>query len=161
MPQLLKRIKNTNTKSAAYGKYYVTPVYPEKFIGTKELAEYIQAQATVKRSDCIAVLDELGSALHHFLGLGQKVKLENIGIFKVGVSSAGSNTAALCTASNVKSKRVNFQPEVTSTLKETKISEKTGRQYQVFTREATMLKDVSFEIAPDAGEQPVAPEPEP
>jgi hypothetical protein len=24
-----------------------------------------------------------------------------------------------------------------------------------------MLKDVSFEIAPDAGEQPVAPEPEP
>ena len=56
---------------------------------------------------------------------------------------------------------MNFQPEVTSTLKETKISDKTGRQYQVFTREATMLKDVSFEIAPDAGEQPVAPEPEP
>ena len=98
MPQLLKRIKNTNTKSPAYGKYYVTPVYPEKFIGTKELADFIQSQATVKRSDCIAVLDELGSALHHFLTLGQKVKLENIGIFKVGVSSAGSNTAALCTA---------------------------------------------------------------
>ena len=41
MSQMLKRIKNTNTKSAAYGKYYVTPVYPEKFIGTKELADFI------------------------------------------------------------------------------------------------------------------------
>ncbi len=159
MPQLLKRVKNTNTKSAAYGKYYVTPVYPVKFIGTRELSDFIQSQASVKRSDCIAVLDELGGALHHFLSLGQKVKLENIGIFKVGVSSAGSNTAAKCTPANVKAKRVNFQPEVTSTLKETKISDKTGRQYQVFTREATMLKDISFEIAPDAGEQPVEPEP--
>jgi predicted histone-like DNA-binding protein len=159
MPQLLKRIKNTNTKSPSYGKYYVAPVYPEKFIGTKELADFIQSQATVKRSDCIAVLDELGSALHHFLNLGQKVKLENIGIFKVGVSSAPSNTAALCTAANVKTKRVNFQPEVTSTLKQVKVSAKTGRQYQVFTREATMLEGITFEIAPDAGEQPVEPEP--
>ena len=161
MPQLLKRVKNTNAKSPAYGKYFVTPVYPEKFITTKELAEFIQSQASVKRSDCIAVLDELGSALHHFLGLGQKVKLENIGIFKVGVSSTGSLSAALCTASNVKSSRVNSQPEVESTLKETKISEKTGRQYQVFTREATMLKEIQFEIAPDDGEQPVEEQEEP
>ena len=152
---MLKRVKNMNTKSAAYGKYYVAPVYPKEFIGTKELSDFIQAQASVKRSDCVAVLDELGSALHHFLNLGQKVKLENIGIFKVGVSSAGSNSAALCTPANVKSKRVNFQPEVISSLKETKISEKTGRQYQVFNRDAAMLKDIAFEIAPDDGEQPV------
>ena len=111
MPQLLKRIKNVNTKSAAYGKYFVKAVYPKGFVGTKELADFIQTQATVKRSDCIAVLDELGSAMHHFLNLGQKIKLDNIGIFKVGVSSAGSTTAALCTAANVKTKRVNFQPE--------------------------------------------------
>lgn len=48
---------------------------------------------------------------------------------------------------------------ITSTLKQVKISAKTGRQYQVFTREATMLEGISFEIAPDAGEQPVEPEP--
>ena len=161
MPQLLKRIKNVNTKSAAYGKYFVKAVYPKGFVGTKELADFIQTQATVKRSDCIAVLDELGSAMHHFLNLGQKIKLDNIGIFKVGVSSAGSTSAALCTAANVKTKRVNFQPEVTSSLKETKISEKTGRQYQVFTREATMLKEIQFEIAPDDGEQPVEEQEEP
>ena len=59
MPQLLKRIKNMNTKSPAYGKYYVAPVYPEKFIGTKELADFIQSQASI---DLLALICSGGKA---------------------------------------------------------------------------------------------------
>ena len=131
MAQFLKKHHVTSVKSPAYGKWYVKPVYSKKAIGTKELAEFIQTQATVKRSDCIAVLDELGSAFKHFFEMGQKVKLDNIGTFKVGCSSEGATTEENCTPSLVKTSRVLFQPVVISTLKEVKVNQTTGRHYQV------------------------------
>ena len=158
MPQLLKRKKVTSVKSPAYGKTYVKPVYPKKFIGTKELADFIQTQATVKRSDCIAVLDELGGAMKHYLEMGQKIKLDNIGTFKVGISSTGSATEEACTAQNVKTKRVLFSPEVVSTPKETRVNAVTGKSYKVFSHQAVMLKDVEFEFAPDNGIDAEEPE---
>ena len=149
MSQYLKKRHVTSVKSPAYGKWYVHPVYPKKAIGTKELADFIQTQATVKRSDAIAVLDELGSAFKHFFELGQKIKLDNIGTFKVGCSSEGATTEANCTPALVKTSRVLFQPEVISTLKEVKVNAQTGRHYQVFSRKGAMLSDITFEIAPD------------
>ena len=149
MSQYLKKHHVTSVKSPAYGKWYVKPVYSKKTIGTKELADYIQSQASVKRSDAIAVLDELGSAMKHYLELGQKIKLDNIGTFKVGVSSEGATTEENCTPALVKTSRVLFQPVVISTLKEVKVNQTTGRHYQVFNRRGAMLADVTFEIAPD------------
>ena len=139
MPQLLKRVKNTNAKSPAYGKYYVAPVYPEKFIGTRDLAEFIQTQASVKRSDCIAVLDELGYALRHFIGLGEKVKIENVGIFKCGLRNkrGGFEDAKDLTASTL-SPRILFQPEYT-----------TSTQNGVTRAAVAMLGDITFEEATD------------
>ena len=81
--------KNTNSKSLAFGKYYGRPLYDDKFVELDELAEFIQAQASVKRSDCKAVIDELGNAIQHYLGQGRKVKVNGLGIFKPGFSSAG------------------------------------------------------------------------
>ena len=92
MSQKVQRYCNTNEQSKSFGKYFVRPVYDEKFITTDELADFIQTQCTVKRSDCKAVLDELGSAFKHYFELGQKIKLDSIGIFKVGLSSACSDT---------------------------------------------------------------------
>ena len=74
MSQKVQVYKNTNDKSKSFGKYFVRPVYDNKFVTTKELADFIQAQASVKRSDCKAVLDELGRAFKHFFELGQKIK---------------------------------------------------------------------------------------
>ncbi len=59
------------------------PVYDKKFITTSDLADFIQTQCTVKHSDIVAVLRELGEAFKHFFEMGQKVKLDGIGIFKV------------------------------------------------------------------------------
>ena len=65
MSQKFIKMKNKNTKSPAYGKYFVQAVYDEGFVGTDELAQFIQTQASVKKSDIIAVLTELGEAMKH------------------------------------------------------------------------------------------------
>ena len=83
--------KNNNEHSPIFGKYTARPVYPDEFVDLNAVAEYIQQQASVKRSDCKAVIDEIGGAIRHFLGLGCKVKLEGLGIFKPGLSSKAVN----------------------------------------------------------------------
>ena len=77
MSQKFKKIQNKNDESTAYGKWFATAVYDQHFIETEELANFIQTQASVKKSDIKAVLDELGSAMKHFFELGQKVKLQH------------------------------------------------------------------------------------
>ena len=48
MSQKYIKTQNKNTKSPAYGKYYAQAVYDEGFVGTDELAQFIQTQASVK-----------------------------------------------------------------------------------------------------------------
>ena len=111
MSQKFIKVKNNNGDSHAYGKYYATAVYDKKFIETEELASFIQTQASVKKSDIKAVLDELGEALKHFFEMGQKVKLDGIGIFKVGFSSIGVDKAEDCSVATITTRRILFQPE--------------------------------------------------
>ena len=87
MSQKFIKKKVTSPKQLGYGKYYAKAVYNKKHIGTDQLADFIQTQASVKKSDCIAVLSELGYALRHFIGLGEKVKIDGIGIFKCGITN--------------------------------------------------------------------------
>lgn len=149
MSQKIQRYKNTNEKSGGYNKYYVRAVYDEHFVDTNELADYIQSQASVKRSDVKAVLDELGFAMKHFFGLGQKIRLDSIGIFKVGCSSIATENAADATAASVKKARVLFSPETTSVLKSSTIN-KNGKPVKVYSRVNTLVSDVIFEMARDA-----------
>ena len=159
MSQKLQKYMNTNELSKIYGKYLVRPVYDKRFVTTGQLAEFIQTQCTVKMSDIKAVLVEIGSAFKHYFELGQKIKLDGVGIFKVGISSACSDTEAGCNASLVKKGRVNFQPEVTSVLKGVSevqrariingVATLVTTQQQVFDHPATMLKDVRFELTAD------------
>jgi hypothetical protein len=100
MSQKYIKSKNNNSHNAkTYGKYYAKPVYDEKFIETDEIADFIQTQATLKRSDIKAALDELGAAMKHFLGMGQKIRLADIrkdelGAFlNVSCSRCGSSPA--------------------------------------------------------------------
>ena len=161
MSQKVQKYRNTNELSKMFGKYYVRAVYDKAFVTTSELADYIQMQASVKRSDCKAVLDELGAAMKHYFELGQKIKIEGIGIFKVGITSSASDTEEGCTAANVKKSRVLFAPETSSTpTGETATVQRpalvngvpTVVDYEVSTynHPATMLKDVRFELAQNA-----------
>ena len=148
MSQKYIKTQNKNNKSAAFGKYYAQAVYDNKFIGTSELADFIQTQATVKRSDIKAVLDELGAALKHYFELGQKVKLDGIGIFKVGFSSIGVNAKDECTAATITTRRVLFQPETERVVvgQEKKAD---GSIKQKYVIAKTLVKDVVFEETHD------------
>ena len=144
MSQKYIKSKNNNSHNAkTYGKYYAKPVYDEKFVETDEIADFIQTQATLKRSDIKAALDELGSAMKHFLGMGQKIRLAGIGIFKVGFSSIGVSKAEDCTASTITSRRILFQPETERIV--TGSGEKNGKVVQKYVNTKTLIKDVAFE----------------
>ena len=66
MSQKFKKIQNKNDESTAFGKWFATAVYDQHFIETEQLADFIQTQESVKKSDIKAVLDELGSAIKDF-----------------------------------------------------------------------------------------------
>ena len=152
MAQKFKKLQNTNDDSTAFGKWFATAVYDQHFITTEELAEFIQTQASVKKSDIKAVLDELGAALKHFFELGQKVKLDGIGIFKVGFSSIGVNDKDDCGAQNITTRRVLFQPETARVV--VGQTRKDGKIKQKFVVVKTLVKDVVFEETYDTALQP-------
>ena len=155
MAQKFKKLQNTNDDSTAFCKWFATAVYDQHFITTEELAEFIQTQASVKKSDIKAVLDELGAALKHFFELGQKVKLDGIGIFKVGFSSIGVNDKDDCGAQNITTRRVLFQPETARVV--VGQTRKDGKIKQKFVVVKTLVKDVVFEETYDTA---LKPEPE-
>ena len=153
MSQKFKKLQNKNDDSTAYGKWFATAVYDQHFIETEELADFIQKQASVKKSDIKAVLDELGDAMKHFFELGQKVKLDGIGIFKVGFSSIGVNKKDDCGAQNITTRRVLFQPEtVRVVVGQTK--NKQNKIVQKYVVVKTLVKDVVFEETYDTALQP-------
>ena len=146
MSQKFIKKKQTSPKSLGYGKFYAKAVYNQKHITTRQLADFIQQQASLKRSDCIAVLDELGYALRHFIGLGEKVKIDNVGIFKCGLrnqrggfeDARGGFEDAKDLTANTLSPRILFQPEYT-----------TSTQNGVTRAAVAMLGDITFEEATD------------
>ena len=158
MSQKYIKSQNKNSHNAkSYGKYYAKPVYDEKFIETDEIADFIQTQATLKRSDIKAALDELGAAMKHFLEMGQKIRLAGIGIFKVGFSSIGVTDPDNCTVSTITSRRVLFQPETERIV--TGSSEKNGKIAQKYVNAKTVVKDVAFEEAHGKGSLTPSPSP--
>ena len=148
MSQKFIKSQNKNSFSQAYGKYFAQAVYDNHFIGTEELSDFIQRQASVKKSDIKAVLQELGEAFKHFFEMGQKIKLDGIGIFKVGFSSIGVTKLEDCGAQTITTRRVLFQPETTRVIVgQQKMSD--GTVKQKYVNAIAMLKDVVFEETHD------------
>ena len=156
MSQKFIKTKNMNSSNAkCYGKYYAKPVYDQKFIDTDKIADFIQSQASLKRSDIRAAIDELGCAIKHFLELGQKVRLNGIGIFKVGFSSIGTTEKEDCGAQTITTRRVLFQPETERVVVGQTVN-KQGKITQKFVIAKTLVKDVVFEETYDTSLQPEA-----
>ena len=153
MSQKFTKLQNNNKKSTAYGKWFATAVYDQRFVETEELANYIQQQASVKKSDIKAVLDELGGAMKHYFELGQKVKLDGIGIFKVGFSSIGTADKTDCTAATITTRRVLFQPETERIVVGQNVN-KEGKIVQKYVVAKTLIKDVFFEETYDPSLKP-------
>lgn len=101
-----KRLTST-TKGKWFGRSVVT-----NMIDTNGLAEIMQRNCTVKKSDILAVLAELVETMTDQLQQSARVKLNGFGSFKIGIKGIGSNTVKeYSVAKNVKGLRVNFLPE--------------------------------------------------
>ena len=156
MSQKYIKMQNKNRDSAAFGKYFATAVYDKKFVETDELASFIQQQASVKKSDIGAVLDELGEAMKHYFELGQKVRIKGLGIFKVGFSSIGVAKAEDVGAQTITDRRVLFQPETERII--VGQEKKDGKVKQKYIVAKHLIKDVVFEETHDNAMN-VEPEP--
>ena len=107
----LHQDKSTGTKRS--GKWYARAV-PTAVIGTRQLAEIIQRNCTVKRSDVVAVIEEMVEVMKDQMQDSKRVKLEGFGSFKIGIQSKGAQTAAkFSVAEHVTGLRVVFMPERT------------------------------------------------
>ena len=87
----LHQDQSTGTKRS--GKWYARAV-PTACIGTRQLAEIIQRNCTVKKSDVMAVLEELVEVMKDQMQDSKRVKLDGFGSFKIGIESKGAQTAA-------------------------------------------------------------------
>ena len=105
----LHQDKSQNTKRS--GKWYARAVSMST-VSTRQLAEIMQRNCTVKKSDILAVLDELVETMRDQLQDSKRVKLDGFGSFKIGIRSCGAATPKdFSTSENVKGMRVIFMPE--------------------------------------------------
>ncbi len=108
----LHQDQSTGTKRS--GKWYARAV-PTACIGTRQLAENIQRNCTVKKSDVMAVLEELVEVMKDQMQDSKRVKLDGFGSFKIGIESKGAQTAGKYSVSeHVKGLHVVFMPERTT-----------------------------------------------
>ena len=100
------------------GKWYARMV-PIGMIDTRGLAEIIQRNCTVKRSDVMAVLEELVEeelvdTMRDQLQDSKRVKLDGFGSFKIGINCRGARSAKAFTINdNIEGLHVVFTPERT------------------------------------------------
>ena len=105
--------KCNNEKSDNYGQF-VARVRTLGLTTTEEVAEKIQKNASVKRSDVKAVLDELADVLTEKLADGFTVKLDGLGIFSPRIRAkyqAVTDENPYDVEENVKNVGVLFRPE--------------------------------------------------
>ena len=76
--------------------------------------------------------------------LGQKIRLDGIGIFKVGFSSIGVNKVEDCSAATITERRILFQPE-TERVVVGQTTNKDGKIVQKYVVAKSLIKDVLFE----------------
>ena len=85
----LHQDQSTGTKRS--GKWYARAV-PTAVISTRQLAEIVQRNCTVKKSDVMAVIEELVEVMKDQMQDSKRVKLDGFGSFKIGIESKGPRT---------------------------------------------------------------------
>ena len=103
---------NKNKKNLkTYNKFYARAVY----LGTTELAgmaDKIQANCSVKKSDVLAVLTELAEVMTAELQDSKIVKIAGLGSFKLTLKSVGAESIKeFSAAKNIKKVNIRFTPE--------------------------------------------------
>ena len=113
MGTILYNVYQDNRKNIGTGKFYGRAIHPN-VIDSDALAERIQRNCTVKKSDVYAVLIELAEVMKDELQNSNTVKLDNFGTFKINIKSTGAESEDKFTAAdNITGTHVRFRPEFT------------------------------------------------
>ena len=144
-----KLVQNNNEKmTEAFQKWYAKAVT----IGTKNLddiAEIIQRNCTVKKSDVKAVLTELPEVLKDMLQDSYRVKITGLGSFKMGIKSKGADSVKTFSVSeNVTGMHILFLPE-------SETDKSTGKRTKSLLRGVSIgdISNMASKAALDASEE--------
>ena len=107
-------VQNKIEGSVNYGKWYAKAEYGET-VSTEALCEEIAHSTTVTEADARALLTELKVVLRQHLQNGDVVKLDGIGLFRVGIKSALADTLDTLDDNKIKGYSIRFLPESTFT----------------------------------------------
>ena len=114
------------------GKWYARAV-PIGVIDTRGLSEIIQRNCTVKRSDVMAVIEELVEVMKDQMQDSKRVKLDGFGSFKIGINCKGARSAKAFTVNdNIEDLHVVFTPERTT--------DNAGNRVKQFLQGATCIE---------------------
>ncbi|MDR1219891.1 MAG: HU family DNA-binding protein [Treponema sp.] len=107
----LKKIQKKNPLHLEMVKWHLTQ---EKTgtVGIKEIAKEIEGRSALSLGDVQSALSNLVEMMPLFLKLGQTIKLEGFGSFRVTVRSEGTDTAEELNARHIKGVKLVFQPSV-------------------------------------------------
>ena len=129
-----KLYQDKRRTSAFSGKWYARTVV-SNVVSTEQIAEKIQRNCSMKKSDVTAVLQELSEVFREELLDGNRVIIDGIGSFKVGMSSGPADSSAdWSVTKNLRGSHIVFKPETIDTVS-------AGTR----TRTAAALRDIEFE----------------
>ena len=115
-------------------------------VDTEKLAEIMQRNCTVKRSDIKAVIEELIETMRDQLQDSKRVKLDGLGSFKLGLSSKGAEKASDFDARHhIRGVHVVFTPETTT--------DSTGRRSKTFLEGVTVAELPKNMVVTDGSEE--------
>ena len=129
---LLYKIVRDNRKNS--GNLYYGRAVQIQTIDTDGLADIIQRNCTVKKSDVLAVINELVEVMTDQLQNSVTVKLDGFGSFKIGLKTVGADKPENFSISrNVAGLRVNF-------MSQGKKSQATNKIERTFLQGATLQR---------------------
>lgn len=100
--------KNSKTKGKFYARAVVSDV-----ADLESISKEIEENTSAKQADVFAVLKELVNVMARHMRNGDRVVLDGIGSFKVGLKTKPADTAEKFNAAlNIVGTRINFQPEI-------------------------------------------------
>lgn len=100
------KIEGSKTFEQWYGRAVVLDT-----VTTKQLAEEISHSTTITQADIMAVFTELATVLPKHLLNSQKVTLDGIGSFRVGIKCKPAEKKEDFGANNITGFRIVYQPE--------------------------------------------------
>ena len=111
MAIIYRLVRDGRQESPTRGKWFARAVNLGT-VETDDLAAIIERNCSVKRSDVLAVLTELGEVIHQQLHDSHRVRLKGIGSLMVGITNRqGADSPEAFRPEHIKGLHLCFKPE--------------------------------------------------